>query len=230
MCHPWNAFIPFWASWYYWCPQLPAAASSQKVCCPLCVYNIFLKVGLCICLKLPSSLLYGSLRFSSAGFEQQFCFHVHAFVNLKYTLSQVSSLQIDTSQSFTLSLQGSWLIPRLFLLPFSLCSFTNSFAILLEKGKPKTSQPSSCGYTRVLCGGKMTPSAWFSCLSWHTQYCLVFFLTITAPCSSGFRKPPGWVWGIFPELQTPVPSSASSRDGVDEDFLLMKYSLSFIYT
>lgn len=59
----------------------------------------------------------------------------------------------------------------------------------------------------------------FTSLSWHTQYCLGFFLTITAPCSSGFRKLPGWVWGIFPGPQPPVPSSASSRDSVDEDFL-----------
>lgn len=135
------------------------APSSQKVCYPVYVHNVFLKVGLCICLKLPSYLLYGAfLSFSSAGFEQQFCFHLHAFANLKYTLPQVSSLQMNKSQPFALSLQGSCLIPGLFLLPFSLCSFANSFAILLEMGSPNTSQPSSCECTRVLCGGKMTPS------------------------------------------------------------------------
>lgn len=146
----------------------------------------------------------------------------------------MSSLQIVKSQPFALSLQGSWLIPGLFWLPFSLCSFANSSAIILEIGRSKTSQPSSCGCTRILCGGKMTPSALFSCLSWHTQYCLrflfFFFFTVTAACSSGFRKLPGWVWGIFPELKPPVPSSASSRDGVDEDFLSVNYSLPFIYT
>lgn len=94
-----------------------------------------------MCLKLSSYFLYGSsLGFSSAGFEHQLCFHLHAFVKLKYTLAQVSSLQMDKSQPFSFSLQGSWLNPGLFLLPISLCSLANSFAIFLETARPKTSQ------------------------------------------------------------------------------------------
>lgn len=140
------------------------AASSRSSLSSVCMH--FLKVLSCICLKLPSYLFYGEpLSFSIARLgEQQFClhltYHLHDFVNLDHILPQVSPLQIDKSQPFALPWQGRWLILGFFFVAL-LSPFLCKLLCVLEMGRPEMSQPSSCGCTRALYGGKMTPSALF---------------------------------------------------------------------
>lgn len=161
MHHPWNGLIPFWTCWYCWCRQPPVAASSQSSLSSVCVCTFKKNVLSHICLKLSSYLFYWvPLSFSTAGFgEQQFClrliYHLHDLINLDHILPQVSPLQIAKSQPFARSQQGRWLILIFFLLPFTFCSFANSFVSFWRWGGLKCPSPPSVGAPELYMEAKL---------------------------------------------------------------------------